>query len=179
VFGMTADELLKLHIPNKRIELLEGVAMVREPAGYVHGRVTMNLTARLVLYLQGRPAPSGQLIAAATVFTLAKGPDTVRSPDIAYIRPDRVPHPETPGFPELAPDLVVDVLSPEDRPREIQQRAGQWLVAGTQVVWVVDPRRQATHVYRSDGTEEFIGTDGSLHGEDILPGFECRLEAIM
>lgn len=176
---MTAEELLKLHIPSKRIELVEGVAMVREPAGYIHGRVTMNLTARLVLYLQAQPGPSGQLIAAATGFTLARGPDTVRSPDIAYIRPGRVPHPETQGFPELAPDLVVDVLSPEDRTREIQQRAGQWLAAGTQVVWVVDPRRQTTHVYRSDGTEEFVGTEGSLQGEDILPGFTCPLEAIM
>jgi Uma2 family endonuclease len=175
---MTADELLKLYIPGKRIELVAGVAMVREPAGYVHGRVTMNLTARLVLYLQEHPG-SGQLIAGATGFTLARGPDTVRSPDIAYIRPGRVPDPATQGFPELAPDLVVDVLSPEDRPREIQQRAGQWLVAGTQVVWVVDPRRQATHVYRSDGTEEFIGTEGALQGEDILPGFTCPLEAIM
>ncbi|HEX4561354.1 MAG TPA: Uma2 family endonuclease [Gemmatimonadales bacterium] len=175
---MTADELLKLHIPSKRIELVEGVAMVREPAGYVHGRVTMNLTARLVLHLRDVPE-AGQLIAGATGFTLAKGPDTVRSPDIAYIRPGRVPHPKTQGFPELAPDLVVDVLSPEDRTREIQQRAGQWLAAGTHVVWVVDPRRQTTHVYRSDGTEEFIGTDGSLQGEDILPGFTCPLEAIM
>lgn len=176
---MTADELLKLHVPSKRIELVDGVAMVREPAGYVHGRVTMNLTARLVLYLQGRPEPTGQLIAAATGFTLAREPDTVRSPDIAYLRPQRVPDPGTPGFPEVAPDLVVDVLSPEDRPREIQQRAGQWLAAGTQVVWVVDPRRQTTHIYRSDGTEEFVGTEGSLLGEDILPGFTCPLEAIM
>ncbi len=74
---------------------------------------------------------------------------------------------------------MVDVLSPEDRTREIQERAGQWLVAGTQVVWVVDPRRQTTHIYRSDGTEEFVGPEGSLRGEDILPGFTCPLEAIM
>jgi Uma2 family endonuclease len=174
---MTADELLKLHIPNKRIDLVEGVAMVREPAGYVHGRVTMNLTARLVLHLKDHPA--GQLIAGATGFTLTKGPDTVRSPDIAYLRPGRAPDPDAAGFAEIAPDLVVDVLSPEDRPREIQIRAGEWLKAGTQVVWVVDPRRQTTHVYRSDGTEEFIGTDGSLQGEDLLPGFSCPLAAIM
>ena len=177
---MTADELLKIHVPNKHVELVRGVPMVREPAGYVHGRVTMNLTARLVLHLDGKSSgPIGQLIAGDTGFTLSKAPDTVRSPDIGYIRPGRVPNPETTGFPELAPDLVVDVLSPEDRPREIQERAWQWLVAGAQVVWVVDPRRRTTHIYRSDGTEEFVGPDGSLDGEDILPGFTCPLEAIM
>jgi Uma2 family endonuclease len=177
---MTADELLKIHVPNKRVELVRGVPMVREPAGYIHGRVTMNLTARLVLFLDRQPSgPAGQLIAAATGFTLARAPDTVRSPDIAYFRPGKVPDPETPGFSETAPDLVVDVLSPEDRTREIQERAGQWLVAGTQVVWVVDPRRRTTHIYRSDGTEEFVGPEGSLRGEDILPGFTCPLGAIM
>ena len=177
---MTADELLKIHVPNKRVELVRGVPMVREPAGYIHGRVTMNLTARLVLFLDRQPpGPAGQLIAAATGFTLSKAPDTVRSPDIAYFRPGRVPDPESPGFSAAAPDLVVDVLSPEDRTREIQERAWQWLVAGTQVVWVVDPRRRTTHIYRSDGTEEFVGPEGSLRGEDILPGFTCPLEAIM
>lgn len=177
---MTADELLKIHVPNMRVELVKGVPMVREPAGYVHGRVTMNLTARLVLFLDRYAAgPRGQLIAADTGFTLATGPDTVRSPDIAYFRPGRAPSPETPGFSKVVPDLVVDVLSPEDRPREIQERAWQWLVAGTQVVWVVDPRRGTTHIYRSDGSEEFVGPEGSLRGEDLLPGFTCRLEAIM
>src|SRR5215472_5041361 len=99
---MTADGLLKLHVPSKHVELMRGVPMVREPAGYVHGRVTMNLTARLVLYLDGKSSgPIGQLIAGDTGFTLSKAPDTVRSPDIAYIKRGRVPNPETTGFPEL------------------------------------------------------------------------------
>ena len=181
---MTADELLKIQDPQQAHRVDSGVCWLFENSrqGYAHGRrATMaNLTARLVLYLQEHPSrPSGQLIAGETGFLLAKGPDTVRSPDIAYIRPERVPHPEMAGFPELAPDLVVDVLSPEDRTREIQERAWQWLAAGTQMVWVVDPRRSTTHIYRSDGTEEFVGTEGSLRGEDILPGFICPLGVIM
>lgn len=174
---MTAEELLKTYIPDKRIELIQGVLLVREPGGYVHGRVTMNLTARLVLHLER--FPTGQLIAAETGFVLGRGPDTVRAPDIAYIRQDRLPDPDLGGFAELAPDLVVDVLSPEDRTRAIQEKAGHWLRAGTLLVWVVDPRRQTTHIYRNDGTEEFVGAEGTLRGEDILPGFSCPLKAIM
>lgn len=174
---MTAEDLLKIRIPNKRMELIEGVPVVREPAGYTHGRVTMNLSARMAAHLV--QTPTGQLFAAATGFTLARGPDTVRAPDIAYIRAERLPREDPPGFPDLVPDLVVEVLSPDDRPREIQETAGQWLTAGTHTVWVVDPRRRTTHIYRADGTEEFVGTEGSLNGEDLLPGFVCPLRDIM
>src|SRR6266851_3686747 len=79
---MTADELLQTNIPNKRTELVRGRLIVREPAGYNHGRVTMNLTVRLGAYVDS--AGSGQLVAAETGFTLRRGPDTVRevlSPD--------------------------------------------------------------------------------------------------
>ena len=174
---MTAEELLKTQIPDKRTELIEGVLVVREPAGYLHGRVAMSLTTRLALYLEDHPI--GQLLATETGFTLARGPDTVRAPDVAYIRKDRLPPPETPGFPDLAPDLVVEVLSPDDRPREIQVKVGHWLAAGSLLVWVVDPRRATTHVYRADGTEEFVGPDGTLDGEEVLPGFTCPLKNIM
>jgi Uma2 family endonuclease len=174
---MTAEELLKTQIPDKRTELIEGVLLVREPGGYTHGRVTMNLAARLGAHVERNPA--GQLLAGETGFTLSRGPDTVRAADIAYVRQDRLPHPETTGFLEFAPDLVVEVLNPDDRPRQIQEKVGQWLNAGALLVWVVDPRRQTTHVYRADGTEEFVGPEGSLNGEEVLPGFVCPLKNIM
>src|SRR5882672_2545517 len=111
---VTAAELLHTNIPNKRTELVRGRLIVREPAGYNHGRVTMNLTVRLGAYVEG--AGAGQLVAAETGFTLFRAPDTVRAPDVAFVRRERLPDPATTGFPEMAPDLVVEVLSPGDRP---------------------------------------------------------------
>src|SRR3989442_1939434 len=113
---MTAEKLLQTDIPNKRTELVRGRLIVREPAGYSHGRVTMNLTVRLGAHVES--AGCGQLVAAETGFTLFRAPDTVRAPDVAFVRRERLPDPATTGFPEMAPDLVVEVLSPDDRPGE-------------------------------------------------------------
>lgn len=173
---MTAEDLLKAHPSNKRTELVRGRLVAREPAGWRHGAVTMNLTARLVQHVELTGA--GQLLAAETGFTLARSPDTVRAPDIAFVRRDRLPS-ETAGFVQLAPDLVVEVLSPDDRPGETLAKIGDWLEAGVQRVWVIDPERRIARIYRQDGTETIIEATGSLPGEDVLPGFSCTLASIL
>jgi len=174
---LTAEGLLALSIPDKRVELVRGVLVVREPAGYAHGRVAMNLAVRLAAYVEG--AAAGQVFAAETGFTLARGPDTVRAPDIAFVRRDRLPDPATHGFPDLAPDLVVEVLSPDDRPGEVLAKVADWLAAGTRLVWTVDPERRAARIYRHEGSETIVTADGALEGEDVLPGFSCSLASIL
>ena len=174
---VTAEELLTLSIPDKRVELVRGMLVVREPAGYAHGRVAMNLAVRLATYVEG--ARAGQVFAAETGFTLARGPDTVRAPDIAFVRRDRLPDPATQGFPELAPDLVVEVLSPGDRPGEVLAKVADWLTAGTRLVWTVDPQRRMARIYRHDGSETVVTAEGALDGEDVLPGFTCSLVSIL
>ncbi len=173
---MTAEDLLKAHVPNKRTELVRGRLVVREPAGWRHGAVTMNLTIRLAQHVDLTGA--GQLLAAETGFTLARDPDTVRAPDIAFVRRERLPS-DTVGFAELAPDLVVEVLSPDDRPGETLAKIGDWLEAGAQRVWVIDPERRIARVYRPDGTETIIEATGAIQGEEVLPGFSCTLAAIL
>src|SRR6266496_2109353 len=93
---MTAEALLHVRIPDKRVELVKGVLVVREPAGYRHGRVAMNLAMRLGAHVER--AGVGQLFAAETGFALVRGPDTVRAPDIAFIRRERLPAHDPAGF---------------------------------------------------------------------------------
>src|SRR5712691_12699688 len=174
---MTAAELLHTNLPNKRTELVRGRLIVREPAGYNHGRVTLNLTVRLGAYVER--AGCGQLVAAETGFTLFRAPDTVRAPDVAFVRRDRLPDPATTGFPEMAPDLVVEVLSPDDRPGETLAKVGDWLEGGARLAWVIDPERRVARVYRQDGTETQLAETGTLDGEDVLPGFACSLTSIL
>src|SRR6266516_1267950 len=174
---MTAEELLHTSIPDKRTELVRGVLVVREPPGGRHGSVTMNLALRLGNHVEREGA--GQVFAAETGFALARGPDTVRAPDIAFVRRERLPEPIPVGFPEFAPDLVVEVLSPGDRPGEVLAKVADWLSAGTRLVWVVDPERRLALVYRHDGTEATIAGAEVLDGEDVLPGFSCPLETIL
>jgi len=173
---MTADELLHVRIPDKRVELVHGKLVVREPAGLRHGRVALDLARRLADHVDARGL--GKVYAAETGFTLARDPDTVRAPDVAFIRGNRLPDPEPTGFPDLAPDLVAEVLSPGDRPGEVLAKVADWLSAGTRLVWVIDPARRVARVYRDDGTERIVTADQMLEGEDVVPGFSCELASV-
>lgn len=173
---MTADELVRLNLPNKRTELVRGVLVVREPAGYRHGDVAMRLAVAIFNYVEAHGL--GRVFAAETGFTLARNPDTVRAPDVAYISAARLPDPLPRGFAELAPDLAVEVLSPGDRPGEVLAKVGDWLNAGARLVWVVDPARVLARVYRADGSESMLDDTDALRGEDVLPGFEYPINAI-
>ena len=174
---MTAEELLYARMHNKRTELVRGALVVREPAGSRHGLVAMSLGMELSVYAKRTGA--GYVFAAETGFKLATNPDTVRAPDVAFISAERFPLADTTGYPACAPDLVVEVLSPDDRPGEVLTKVGEWLSAGTKIVWVVDPERRVARVYRHDGEETLIPADGVLDGEDVLPGFSCPLASIL
>jgi hypothetical protein len=111
---LTADDLLEVRIPDKHVELVRGVLMVRELPGFTHGRVAANLTGRLSVHLESTGA--NLVLLAETGFKLAEDPDTVRGPDLAVVRRDRLPVPEPRGFMALGPELVVEVLSPATGP---------------------------------------------------------------
>jgi Uma2 family endonuclease len=151
--------------------------VVREPAGLRQGRVVTALSRRLADHVEMNGL--GQVYAGDTGFTLSRAPDTVRAPDIAFIRRARIPDPEPPGYPDFAPDLAIEVLSPSNRPGETLAKIADWLSAGTSLVWVIDPERRLARVYRPDGTEAIVPADDALDGEDILPGFSCPLSAIL
>lgn len=174
---MTAEELLRTSIPDKRTELVRGRLVVREPPGGRHGLVVTNLVLELGTYVRDRG--HGKLFSADTGFTLFRGPDTVRAPDLAFVRHERLPDPVPVGFPELAPDLVVEVLSPRDRTGATLAKVGDWLEAGARLVWVIDPERRVARAYRPDGTESSLTEVDALDGEDVVPGFSCLLGSIL
>lgn len=174
---LTAEELLQLSIPNKHVELVRGVLVVREPPGGRHGRIAANVAFELSKHVRANEL--GVVYAAETGFTLSRHPDTVRAPDVAFIGRDRLPAPEPTGYPELGPDLVVEVLSPGDRAGETLTKVGEWLSAGTRLVWIIDPERRSARVYRADGSETIVTADQTLDGEDVVPGFSCRVDAVL
>jgi len=174
---LTAEDLLHVRMPNKQVELVRGLLVVREPPGYRHGEVTARLTKALMDFTDAHDV--GRVLAGDAGFTLATNPDTVRGPDVAFIRRERLPHPSPSGYAPFAPDLVIEVLSPGDRPGDTLAKVADWLSAGTRLVWVVDPERRLARVYRADGSETDVTTDGALDGEDVLPGFSGALAAIV
>lgn len=174
---LSADELLHLNLPNKRTELVRGVLVVREPPGGRHGRITAELA--LAIGMHNKAHGLGTVYAGDTGFTLARDPDTVRGPDVAFVSKGRIPDPDPVGYVELGPDLVVEVLSPRNRPGEILAKAADWLRAGTRLIWLIDPIRRVARVYRADGSESLVAEDQSLEGEDVLPGFSLDLKTIL
>jgi Uma2 family endonuclease len=103
----------------------------------------------------------------------------MRAPDVAYVARERVHLVPPTGYAPLAPDLVSEILSPDDRPGEVLAKVADWLEAGTRLVWVVDPRRGEAHVHRLDGSLSVVDVEGALDGEQVLPGFTCRLRDVV
>ena len=90
---------------------------------------------------------------------MRRDPDTVRAPDVALVRAERVPLARVPGFPTLTPDLVAEVVRPHDRAVEVSGKALAWLDAGVRLVWVVDPENPTVTVHRPGGTTVLRGGD--------------------
>lgn len=174
---MSADDLLHTSIPDKQVELVRGVLLVRERPGYLHGEVTARLTTALMNHTEAHGL--GRVVTGDAGFRLATDPDTVRGPDVAFIGRDRLPHPSPVGYPALAPDLVVEVWSPGDRPGDPLSKVADWLNAGTRLVWIVDPERRVARVYRQDGSVTVVTENEALGGEDVVPGFTCPLASIV
>jgi len=167
--ALTARDVERLSLPGKQVELVRGQLVVREPPGTRHGAIAANLTCLLGDFVRRREL--GVVFAQDTGFKITSAPDTVRAPDVAFVgrgRADRIPDR---GYAELAPDLLAEILSPDDRPAEVLAKIADWLAAGTKLVWLVDPARLEVRVYRADGSLSVLREHDSLDGEDVLPGF--------
>ena len=173
----TAEDLLRFREPGKTAELVRGVLVVREPPYTSHGGRAARLTVRIGAFVEREGL--GAVFAQDTGFQIERDPDTVRAPDVAFVARDRLGQIREDGYAAVAPDLVVEILSPSDRPGAVLDKVGQWLSAGVRLAWVIDPTRQQTRVYRADGTVAIIGPDDALDGEDVLPGFRCPLGEIL
>jgi Uma2 family endonuclease len=103
-------------------------------------------------------------------------PNLVRKPDVSFIRLGRLPGEELPeGFVRLAPDLAVEVISPNDLYHEVEQKVHEYLHASVRLVWVINPHLNKVRVHRADGTVTDLHATDELSGEDVVPGFRCRV----
>jgi Uma2 family endonuclease len=174
---MTADELWNMRPDGMRHELVRGELRTMAPAGFEHGAVGMRLGAALFAYVEANDL--GVVVMAETGFTIQRNPDTVRAPDIAFIRNEKIP---AGGLPKKfwtgTPDLVVEVVSPSDRPSEVDDKINNWLQCGAALVWVLNSAKRTMMVYRPDCAARAILVDDMIDGEDVVPGFKLPLKKI-
>jgi Uma2 family endonuclease len=174
----TADELLTLPMGmGKRYELVLGELRVMSPGGWKHGNVISNIHGVILDHV--RRHKLGMMFGAETGFKLTTNPDTVRAPDVAFVRRGNVPTdlPER-GYWPGAPDLAVEVISPNDTSGEVDEKIAAWLAAGCVSVWVVDPQLETVTIYysRKDVVVRAVGE--VIGDEPLLPGFSCNVEEI-
>lgn len=174
---ITAEQLFELPDDGLRHELVEGVLVSMPPASFAHGDACLEIATSLGSFLRAHP-DLGRAVANDTGFLLRRGPDTVMAPDVAFVSSARLPR-DLSRFAELAPDLVVEVVSPSDRASDVTAKALAWVTAGVRLVWVVDPQARIATVYRTDNRFEIVREDGVLDGEDVVPGFRLPLAEVL
>jgi Uma2 family endonuclease len=167
---MTAEELWQLPDDGLRHELVDGELRTMAPSGGEHGHVTSNVHGSLFVHLQAQSV--GRLFAAETGFLLARDPDLVRAPDVAFVRRERADavgrvRSYWPG----APDLAVEVVSPNDRPAEVEDKIRTWLAHGTQMALAVYPDDRRVRVHRPDRAPHELSETDVLDGSEVVPGW--------
>lgn len=166
---LTADDLLRLYSKGVRGELIQGVLCETMPTGREHGEIAANTAFELLSHI--KPLKLGVVTTSDSGVRLERDPDTVREPDVAFFAADRIGPKRVSGYSEVAPDLVMEIQSPNDAHEYVYDRARMWLSFGVRLVWVVHPDSRSVDVHRPGQPVETIDQDGDLDGHDVLPGF--------
>ncbi len=170
---MTAEDLWGLPEDGYHYELVKGELIRMSPPGIEHGDIASELSARLRMHAKSHKL--GRVLVEAG-FNLARHPDTVRGPDVAFLSSARIPPQGLPrGFFEGAPDLAVEIVSPSETASEVQEKVQDYLTHGTRLVWVVEPGTRTVVVYRADGSARLLRDEDTLEGEDVVPGFTVKV----
>ncbi|MEJ7577713.1 MAG: Uma2 family endonuclease [Pyrinomonadaceae bacterium] len=174
---MTADELFELPDDNFRYDLVKGELRRMSPAGSEHGAIIINFSLLIAQHVKAYKL--GIVFGAGTGFKLESDPNTVRAPDIAFVRRERVPASGVPrGFWQGAPDLAVEVVSPSDKLYEIDEKIDDYLAAGVSLVWVVYPKKRSVTVYSPGGEPHVLTVEDTIDAGEVITGLQCRIAEI-
>src|SRR5262249_46234591 len=152
-------------------ELVRGVVITVPPPRFRHGKIQGRILGILDQFVRAHGL--GQVLPETGVIT-ERDPDSVRGPDVVYWSAETLPlDREVETYPDVAPDLCVEVLSPgEDRERR-EEKVREYLTCGVRLVWYVNPDAQTVAVHRTGREEQLLTAADTLSGEDVLPGFAC------
>lgn len=167
-----AEDLLGME---DEYELDEGVLVPMSRGTMMHGQVCVNATVLVKLFV--REHRLGHVFGNDTGFVLHRNPDTLRGPDVAFVRAERMSEVPKRGWYEGSPDLAIEVRSPDDRPGQVHNKVGQYLEAGCQTVWLVDPERRNVVKFCANGDVQVLNETDTLSGDTVLPGFSTLVSA--
>lgn len=168
----TPEDLLRM--PNGKSYELVGGELLEKPKGFKASFVAGQIHALLAEYC--RKTKVGISIPEGSYQCFAIERNRVRVPDVSFLQRDRIP---TGGLPDghcrIAPDLAVEVISPNEEYYEVEAKVDEYLNAGVKLVWVVEPNSQTVRVHRHDGTVADFTTAMTITGENVVTGFQCTV----
>ena len=153
-----------------RTELVKGEIIHLMPTGHPHGFYEVNLATFLNVFV--RTHKLGRVLGGEVGIYTHRQPDTVRGADVAFISHERLAQVQSKSFLDVCPELIVEVMSPDDAWSEVNEKLEEYFAVGAQLIWVVDPRRQRLHIYRSLTDLEILTAQDTLTGGEVLPGFQ-------
>jgi Uma2 family endonuclease len=174
---VTAEELPAI-VPRDdyRYELVAGRVIRMSPPGWQHGLIVVRLAGLLDAHARRRGLGA---VVTEVGFKLRSNPDTVRGPDISFVRQDRLPAEKKRDYWSGAPDLAIEILSPSDTPRDIDAKVSDYLSTGVSEVVIIDPEAEAVTRHRSGHEPQVVRRGEELDLGDVLPGFRCAVDDIL
>jgi Uma2 family endonuclease len=173
---LTGEELLALGDIGP-CELVEGRLVHMSPTGDLHGGYESNFDEQLKAFV--RKHNLGKVRVGEVGIYIRRNPDTVRGADVVFISNARYAKRQLQaGFLDVAPDLVVEIMSPDDRWQEVNEKLRDCFSIGVRLVWVGNPAEPAVYAYRSLTDVRRFGSDDELTGDEVLPGFSVRVATL-
>jgi Uma2 family endonuclease len=175
VKAWTEDELLALEHPGLKCELIND-ELIMSPTGFRHEEIGAALLTAMRIH--ARRHQLGSVCGSSLGCWMVS--ENLLSPDISFIRRDRLPVTKAEGdrFFRGAPDIVVEIQSPWDRESRLHEKAEDYFLSGARLLWVVDPEDKTIRVYRSPSAPSLLTENDVLDGEDVLPGFRLPLSEL-
>ncbi|MYH30418.1 MAG: Uma2 family endonuclease [Acidobacteria bacterium] len=173
---VTGAQLLRMPWLNP-CELVGGRIVRMTPTNPTHGRIEVNVAAAFRAFV--RTQNLGVVMAGEVGVFTTRDPDTVRAPDVLFLSHERdALRTRRDGFLEVAPDLVVEILSPTDRPDAVRRKLDEYFAAGVRLAWVIDPATRTVRVYRPNGGVRSVAAGDVVAGDDVLPGFVLPVDEV-
>ncbi len=154
-------------------ELRKGRLIKMNPTGYLHGIIELKIGACLSDFVQQHNL--GHVLTGEVGLYTARNPDSVRAADVAYISHARMARVQSPSYLDVAPELIVEIMSPEDRWSAVMEKLDEYFAAGVQAVWIAEPKSRSVYVYRALDDVQHFTEEATLPGGDVLPGFEAAV----
>jgi Uma2 family endonuclease len=173
---VTVDEYTQIPDDDHRYELVEGRVIRMSPPGSRHAVIATRLASLLDRHVEQHGLG---IVMSSGGFHLASRPDTVREPDVAFVRAERIPASGVPdGFWPGPADLAVEIRSPGDRRSELAAKVNEYLARGVRLVWVIDPKARTVTVHQPSQPSIILEREATLEGGAVVPGFHCPLDKI-